>query len=410
MTEPNTPSPELPGFLDSIFERPIAASVQPANPAPEEAERNRLFTIESLQQLADSHTVQISEPLNLSTIRQLSGSIIQIPEATDSDALPDLIAPTVVFAEPNLRFAVNTVSDDLLIRSVTGSVTGSFPKDSILTYAGDFRVFKFQEQKTLMLKMRDGTTEGYVAAPFLKIANPQEPTTPVADAPTLADPEAPQPASAAPAAAVSPPVLPLVAAAIPETLNPSLNRIRATSMDRVSGVGDSIGVGMHENGFSRISALGSRPTSGHLTEVQRLISSREINSENTDSFILYGAGNNFPSSEFSQANVDQAISDFTEMVEILLTAGIQPVVCTMFESMHGGRRRNTTQTDIDNHPRIRAIRMFNNAMRSLAIEKSIPLIDMHTLTPQNPQYIIHPGDDFYRQMVNVIESSLSTHP
>lgn len=422
---------------DSINYTPAEPVLEPVNysedtqvasaMSPEQVDANQPNpdTVASdLWSFRESMNVQISTPLNLSTVNQLSDSIIDIPQYSDTPTTPDLILlkPGINLADNSIRFAVNTVSGNLLIRSATGQVKGSFSRGSELTYSGDYKVFEYNGQKTLMLKVANGTDEGYVAAPFLKIATPQsqplpQPSVqPAVSASTMQPSSSPEPLpsttvtdSAIQPALENPAIAPMPAA-LPETINPSLNRIRATSMDRVSGVGDSIGVGMHENGFSRISALGSRPTSGHLTEVQRLISTRQINSENTDSFILYGAGNNFPSREFNQENVDQAISDFTEMVEILLQAGIQPVVCTMFESMHGGRRPNTTQSDIDTHPRIRAIRMFNDAMRSLATEKGIPLIDMHTLTPQNPGYLIHPGNEFYTQMVDVIESSLNNQP
>lgn len=190
----------------------------------------------------------------------------------------------------------------------------------------------------------------------------------------------------------------------------ALNRMRATSMQKVAGVGDSVGVGMHSAGFDRISAVSGRRTSGHLEDVRRLLSSGETSSTNTDSFIINGAGNNFSSREFSAGAVERAVADFGTMVDILLQAGIQPVVCTMFESIsdNSEQNRQMDQATIDNHPRIRAIRQFNQGIRSLAASKNIPLIDMHSLTPENSGYAIHPGRAFYTKMVNLIQSSLIT--
>ena len=103
-------------------------------------------------------------------------------------------------------------------------------------------------------------------------------------------------------------------------------------------------------------------------------------------------------------------ADFAEMVRLLKNAGIQPVVCTMFIGLSDNVAENQalSEEQIRNHPRYKSTIEFNQKMRELSQAEGIPLLDMHSLTPQNPSYLIHPGRNFYRQMTGLIESSLST--
>lgn len=348
-------------------------------------------TGEALDAMSSSNEVEVSS-LNISTIDQvIQDSIVQ---KTDNDYIALKDGVDINSTETN--FTVNTVTDDLKLRSETGAVINTVPRGIRIVSAQDFKIFKLTDQnniKILMVKVNVNGQEGYLAAPYLKLHQPTTsettPDAPATNAPPVTTEDQPTSIETAPA---------------------FRSRLLATSMTQVAGVGDSIGEGMHSAGFSNINFQRGRTTSRHLQALRQLLQDGTINAQNTKSFILYGAGNNFSATQYNPNAATRAAADFAEMIRLLKAAGIQPVVCTMFIGLSDNRAttRSLSQEQIRSHPRYRSIMEFNQKMRELAQSEGIPLLDMHSLTSQNPSYLVHPGRNFYRQMTGLIESSLST--
>jgi hypothetical protein len=347
---------------------------------------------QELAVMREQSEVEVPEVLIDNIDRIIANSIVSKTGTSDYIALKDGIT---IADNATTPFQVNTEVDPLKIRSETGSVVTEVPKNAEVEAIGGFKIFipaSSPNTKILMIKVKYNQHEGYAAAPYLKLPSADQTTPPAVADDTPASPATP-PVVASPSSRV-------------EAVAGS-TEILATNMSQVSGIGDSLGVGMKSAGFSRMHAEGGRRTSGHLSALRSLIASGTINSTNTKSFILYGAGNNFSATRYRPENVTRAISDFEEMVVLLKNAGIQPVVCTMIESI-SDRSSEVSALSPDqrrDHPRMQSLRGFNNGIRELATRHNIPLVDMHSLP--NPGLGIHPGRDFYRQMVDLIESSLA---
>jgi lysophospholipase L1-like esterase len=373
-----------------------AAPVTPGAAAPEAQEVGATTqeTEGSLDALANENEVQVSQSLDLSTVSQvIADSILQAPTNSEYIALKDGIDINA----DGVKFTVNTLYDDLKLRDATGSEIGSVAKGTTVDTAKEFKIFipsNSPSTKVLMIKVTANGQEGYLAAPYLKLYDPNAPVA----APAAAD-------TTGSGASATPPVAGAAApSAAPESINNGVD-IVATNMNELRGVGDSIGEGMHGAGFTNIDFARGRRTGAQLTRLRQLLESNQVTAENTKSFLIYGAGNDIGQ---GSGNVDQAISNTRSMVQLLKTAGIQPIVCTMYDSLSDTNRNNLanlTPDQIAADPRMQAIARFNQGVRGLATTENIPLIEMAGIP--NPTYNLHPGGGVYSQMVDRIRSSLA---
>ena len=378
-----------------------AAPVTPAGTAAPEVAATTAETAGALNALANENEVRVSQELDLSTVSQvIANSILQAPTNSEYIALKDGIDINT----DGVKFTVNTLYDDLKLRDATGSEIGSLAKGTTVDTAKEFKIFvpsNSPATKILMIKVTANGQTGYLAAPYLKLYDPNAPAaTPATGASASAPPLAAGAAapSAAPAGATT------VPSRGPETINNGVD-IAATNMSELRGVGDSIGEGMHGAGFTNIDFARGRRTGAQLTRLRELLSSNQVTTANTKSFLIYGAGNDIGD---GTGNVDQAISNTRSMVQLLKAAGIQPIVCTMYDSLSDTNRNNLanlTPGQIAADPRMQAIARFNQGVRGLATTENIPLIEMSGIP--NPTYNLHPGGGFYSQMVDRIRSSLT---
>jgi hypothetical protein len=235
-----------------------------------------------------------------------------------------------------------------------------------------------------MIKVRYGSTEGFAAAPYLKM-----PSAP-ADAPTIPA-GAPVEASpvSSPAASLERPV--------------SSTEVAATRPEEFHIVSDSNGEGI----ANRLHGISRSSDNGANTSVQlQLFSASIANGDLTGvkSCLFYGAGNNFTG--FGSNALSRAEEDTQTFIQLCRGNNIQPVLATMFHSISDNPESvPATPEERQASPRMQFIRNYNQMIIRLAGQNSIPLYRFDTIP--NESMRVHPPA-VYSQIAPLITNSFAT--